>query len=117
MSVLEVIGFATGRQRLAGHSAERLELPYRDRQQHRILVLFSARGLYAEAALQVLFGVIGLAGWWSWLRGGARHTPLRVQRQPQWGWPAAALGVAVAAFSSTRCWPATPIPPFRSGTR
>jgi nicotinamide mononucleotide transporter len=43
------------------------------------VVFFGAR-LYADAGLQVVYFVLGLAGWYLWLHGGARRTALRVSR-------------------------------------
>jgi nicotinamide mononucleotide transporter len=45
------------------------------------VVFFRAR-LFADAGLQVAFFVLGAVGWYLWLYGGARHTPLRVTRTP-----------------------------------
>jgi nicotinamide mononucleotide transporter len=44
------------------------------------LALFWRSGLYANAALQVLYIVLGAYGWWRWLHGGAERTPLNVRR-------------------------------------
>jgi nicotinamide mononucleotide transporter len=44
------------------------------------LLFFDSR-LYGEAGLQIVFAVIGLWGWWQWLRGtGSGGEPLRVHR-------------------------------------
>lgn len=62
-------------------------------------LLFWTSGLYADSWLQVIY--LGLAGygWWSWLRGGERHTELHVSRttQPQW---LALAGVGIAATAA-----------------
>ena len=34
------------------------------------LVLFLAAGLYADSALQIVFFILGVAGWWQWLHAG-----------------------------------------------
>lgn len=61
-------------------------------------LLFTTSGLYADAWLQVFYLVLALYGWWAWLRGGERHTQLRVSRTTpvQW-WTLLALGVAGTA--------------------
>lgn len=41
------------------------------------VVFFEAR-LFGDAALQVVYFVLGLMGWYLWLYGGERRTPLRV---------------------------------------
>ncbi|HEY6355310.1 MAG TPA: nicotinamide riboside transporter PnuC [Burkholderiaceae bacterium] len=52
-------------------------------------VLFASSRLYGEAALQLLFIVVALWGWWQWLRGrGGDGQVLRVHRMSvrQIGW-------------------------------
>ena len=41
------------------------------------VVFFDAR-LFGDAALQIVYFVLGLMGWYLWLYGGERRTPLRV---------------------------------------
>lgn len=43
-------------------------------------VLFFGARLYADAGLQVVYFVLGLIGWYLWLHGGERRTPLRISR-------------------------------------
>lgn len=43
-------------------------------------VVFFQAGLFADAGLQVLYFVLGVIGWYLWLRGGERHSELRVSR-------------------------------------
>jgi nicotinamide mononucleotide transporter len=38
------------------------------------LALFWTARLYADASLQVVYLVLGIAGWWEWLHGGERRT-------------------------------------------
>ena len=61
--------------------------------------LFAHSKLYGDAALQIFFAVIGLWGWWQWLRGvdGEGHT-LHVQRMSA----AAVYGCLVALLLA---WP------------
>jgi nicotinamide mononucleotide transporter len=42
------------------------------------LALFVNAGLYADSALQVFYIVLGVYGWWAWLRGGPRGGELPV---------------------------------------
>ena len=37
------------------------------------LVLFWSARLYADAALQIVYLVLGAFGWWEWLHGGERR--------------------------------------------
>jgi nicotinamide mononucleotide transporter len=43
------------------------------------LFLFLAAGLYADSALQIVYLVLGVVGWWQWLHGGANHTRLEAR--------------------------------------
>ena len=44
------------------------------------MVLFLAAGLYADAGLQVVYLVLGVVGWWQWLRGGENRGRLEAGR-------------------------------------
>jgi nicotinamide mononucleotide transporter len=44
------------------------------------LVLFASARLWADSGLQIMFIVLGFVGWWQWLYGGERRTPLVVGR-------------------------------------
>jgi nicotinamide mononucleotide transporter len=61
-------------------------------------VIFFRAKLYADTGLQIVYAVLCLFGWWSWLRGGKGGSPLRVSRTPL---PVAVIsfiaGIAVAA--------------------
>ncbi|HEX2205707.1 MAG TPA: nicotinamide riboside transporter PnuC [Longimicrobium sp.] len=57
------------------------------------VVFFQAR-LYADAGLQVVYFVLGLVGWYLWLHGGERRTPLRVSRVGRGEGTALAVGGA-----------------------
>ena len=46
-------------------------------------VVFFRAGLFADAGLQVVYFVLGCVGWYLWLYGGERRTPLRVGRASQ----------------------------------
>jgi nicotinamide mononucleotide transporter len=62
-------------------------------------VLFLDSRLYGEAGLQIVFAVIGIWGWWEWLRGTDRAgEPLRVHRLT----PRQRLLAAGATFAA---WP------------
>ena len=61
-------------------------------------LLFMHSKLYGEAALQVVFIVVGGWGWWQWLHGrGAHGEPLQV-RQLSPRQRAVALGVTLAGW-------------------
>lgn len=45
------------------------------------LVLFTSARLWADAALQIMFIVLGVAGWWQWVRSrGRQQQEIRVRR-------------------------------------
>lgn len=43
------------------------------------VVFWNAR-LYADAGLQIIYGVFAIYGWWAWLHGGSEGGALRVTR-------------------------------------
>lgn len=47
------------------------------------LIVFARVGLYGDAALQILYFVLGIIGWYLWLRGGRAHATLHVSRSPR----------------------------------
>ncbi len=57
------------------------------------VVFFDAR-LYGDCGLQVVFIAVSFWGWYSWLRGGLKHQPLRVTQLERSGWIAAFAGWA-----------------------
>ncbi|MGN9775737.1 nicotinamide riboside transporter PnuC [Micromonospora sp. H33] len=95
----ELLGFATGvltvwlvaRQRIANW-------PLGIANVLLLMLLFWTAGLYADAALQVVYVGLGLYGWWAWLFGGERRTRLTVSRtgRGEW-WALAAVGAALTA--------------------
>jgi nicotinamide mononucleotide transporter len=76
------------------------------------VVFFNAR-LYGDMGLQVVFIVVSVWGWHSWLRGGAQHQPLHVTRLDRAGWTASfagwAIGFVLLAFF-LKTWTDTDVP-------
>ncbi|MGW0606100.1 nicotinamide riboside transporter PnuC [Streptomyces sp. NPDC002640] len=64
------------------------------------ILLFTDSGLYADAALQVVFIALACYGWWTWVRGGGPGERLRVRRtsQREWTWLLAAGAAGFAAI-------------------
>jgi nicotinamide mononucleotide transporter len=59
------------------------------------IVFYKAR-LYSSAALQIVFFILTLYGWYEWLYGGKQQSELHVTATPRKWWPAlAALCVAL----------------------
>ena len=76
------------------------------------MVFFNAR-LYGDMGLQVVFIVVSVWGWHSWLRGGAGHGALPVTRLGRAGWRASlggwALGFVLLAYF-LKTWTDTDVP-------
>jgi nicotinamide mononucleotide transporter len=60
------------------------------------LVVFARAGLYADAALQIVYAALSGLGWWAWLRLGPRRTALAVSDASPALLGATAVGVALA---------------------
>ncbi len=97
-SVAELLGFATGllcvalvvRQHIANWPVGIVNVLL-------LLVTFWAAGLYADAALQVVYVLLGAYGWWVWSTGARRDSlPVRRTRAGEW-WALAAAGAVLAA--------------------
>jgi nicotinamide mononucleotide transporter len=76
------------------------------------VVFFNAR-LYGDMALQLVFIVVSVWGWYSWLHGGAQRQALGVTRLDRAGWIASLIGwaagfVLLAYFLKT--WTDTDVP-------
>ncbi|MDQ3754479.1 MAG: nicotinamide riboside transporter PnuC [Acidobacteriota bacterium] len=46
------------------------------------IALFMQARLYGDAGLQLVYIILGIHGWYWWLRGGQNHTALKVARAP-----------------------------------
>jgi nicotinamide mononucleotide transporter len=44
------------------------------------LVLFAEKRIYGDAGLQIVYVILGIHGWYSWLHGGAQRQALRIER-------------------------------------
>jgi nicotinamide mononucleotide transporter len=62
------------------------------------LVLFGSARLYADSGLQVVYIVLGFAGWWQWLHAGRDRARLEVGRSGTW------LLAGCAAFVLAATW-------------
>ena len=76
-------------------------------------VVFFKAGLYGDMGLQVVFIVVSVWGWHSWLHGGAKHQPLHVTRLDRAGWTASlagwAAGFVLLAFA-LKTWAKSDVP-------
>ncbi len=79
------------------------------------IVVFAHARIYSNAALQAVYVVVSVYGWYEWLHGGSDHGRLAVSRAPsRWlaGLAAAATvaSVALGLFLSLRTDAALPFP-------
>lgn len=58
------------------------------------ILLFMTFGLYADSALQVVYIILALAGWYMWIWGGTDRTELKVTKTTFDQW----VGLTVAGF-------------------
>jgi nicotinamide mononucleotide transporter len=66
------------------------------------ILLFTQAGLYADAALQIVFITLAAYGWWTWTHGGGPGTdrlPVRRTTRTEWAWLLAAGVVGTAAVT------------------
>jgi len=81
VTVAELAGFVTGAACVyLTVKANILNFPVGLANSAFFLVLFLSAGLYADSALQVVYLVLGVIGWWQWVYGGAGRTRLVVGR-------------------------------------
>jgi len=94
----EVLGFGTGLVTVALVVRQHiLNWPLGILNVLLLMIVFWSAGLYADAGLQIVYVVLGLYGWWSWLYGGARRSRLLVRTTTRAEW----LGLAVAGVLLT----------------
>src|SRR5215468_12625978 len=95
VSVAELLGFVTGAASVWLTVLARISnFPVGIANSAFFLVLFASARLFADSGLQVVYIVLGFAGWWQWLHGGPERARLTVARS---GWPLLACCVVFAA--------------------
>jgi nicotinamide mononucleotide transporter len=65
------------------------------------LILFATSRLWADSSLQVLYVVLGFAGWWQWSHGGPKRSRLVVGLTPRWIFAAAGVFVICGTWGLT----------------
>jgi len=99
VSVAELLGFVTGAASVWLTVLARISnFPVGIANSAFFLALFLSARLFADSALQVVYIVLGFAGWWQWLHGGLERSRLTVARA---GWP---LVVCCVAFVALGTW-------------
>jgi nicotinamide mononucleotide transporter len=97
MNWTEILGFVTGIASVWLAVRGRVEtFPVGIANNIFFFVLFAEAALYADAALQVAYVALSLAGWWAWLRLGPNRTSLQVTDASPRLLLATAGGVALA---------------------
>jgi len=75
------------------------------------LLLFWTTGLYADSGLQIVYILLAIYGWWSWLHGGEARAALRVSLTARrtWSWllPATVAGTAAIYMLLSRATDST----------
>jgi nicotinamide mononucleotide transporter len=100
VSWAELLGFVTGIACVALAVARRIEnFPVGIANNVFFLVLFADARLFADASLQVVYLVLGVMGWWAWLRLGPRRGALRVDTASPALLAWAAVGVAAGTLA------------------
>ena len=81
VSVAELLGFVTGAASVWLTVLARISnFPVGIANSAFFLVLFLSAGLFADSGLQVVYIVLGFAGWWQWLHGGQDRSRLTIAR-------------------------------------
>jgi nicotinamide mononucleotide transporter len=89
LNIAEVLGFVTGGWAVWLTVKENLWLwPVSIANNAFFLVLFGQQRLFADAALQVVYLVLEVVGWYWWLSGGVGRTRLTVRRTGWGEWAA-----------------------------
>lgn len=100
MDWTEVLGFLTGLVTVwlavRGHVAT---FPLGMLNNAFFLVLFARAGLYADAALQIVYAALSALGWWAWLRLGPQRSALDVTDASRAQLLATGVGVALATVA------------------
>lgn len=99
VTVAELLGFVTGAASVWLTVLARISnFPVGIANSALFLVLFLSARLFADSGLQVVYIVLGLAGWWQWPHGGQDRSRLTVARS---GWP---LLAACVLFTVLVTW-------------
>jgi nicotinamide mononucleotide transporter len=83
-SAIEVIGFLTGVLNVYLVTRENLwSWPLGVVNASMYIMVFARAGLYSDTALQAVYLVLSLYGWYHWLRGGPQRAPVVVTETPR----------------------------------
>lgn len=99
--MLEAFGFVTGVINLVLLARQNIwNWPVGLANNVAYVIVFASSGLYGDAGLQVVFIVLGIYGWWNWLRrGDSVHLP--VMRTPARVWNVL-VSVTIVSFAVLR---------------
>jgi nicotinamide mononucleotide transporter len=81
VSSAEILGFITGAWAVwLTAKVKLLNFPVGIANSLFFMVLFLSAHLFADGALQVVYVILGVVGWWQWVYGGPARTALVVRR-------------------------------------
>lgn len=66
------------------------------------LIVFLEARLFADSTLQILYIILGVYGWYWWLKGGENRTVLKVNRTPLWEYGMLAVLAAIGTLAMMR---------------
>lgn len=82
--MIEVFGFVTGVLNVWLLARQKIwNWPVGIANNLAYLIVFAMSGLYGDAGLQVVYIVLGIYGWWLWLRGAGRAALIVTRTSPQ----------------------------------
>lgn len=114
LSVVEVVGFVTGL--LAVWLTARRNIwnfPIGIANGALLFLMFFDARLFADAGLQIMFIILGLAGWWFWLTGGVtKRRTIRTSSTIERLWIAASVVILVGLLYVVLTWAKGSIPLF-----
>lgn len=100
LDLIESIGFATGAICVWLVTRENLwNWPIGLANNVFFTLLFWRARLFADMGLQGVYFILGLYGWWHWMRGGERNTRLVVSRTRPWEWIGTAIVLTLGTWA------------------
>ncbi|MBK8157855.1 MAG: nicotinamide mononucleotide transporter [Rhodospirillaceae bacterium] len=114
LSVVEVFGFATGLLAVWLTACRNIwNFPIGIANGALLFALFFDARLFADAALQILFIILGLAGWWFWLTGGvSKRKTIRASSPIEHLWTVLSVVILVGVLYAILTWLKGSIPIF-----
>lgn len=81
MGIIEVLGFITGAVCVMFVVQQNMwNFPVGIANNIFFIILFFSSKLYGDMALQIIYIILGVMGWWQWMYGGSNKTKLNVNK-------------------------------------